>query len=43
MKKVFIMLHIWKIMFFYAWETQFLPRGPIIGNVIESLYVLIVA
>ena len=45
MKKIFKMLHtcIWKIMLFYAWETQFPPRGPILGNVIESLYVLIVA
>ena len=42
MKKIFKMLHI-EIIFFEVFETQFPPRSPIIGNVKESLYVLIVA
>ena len=37
------MLHTEEIAFFEVFETQFPPRDPIIGNVIESLYVLIVA
>ena len=37
------MLHSEEIIFFEVLETQFPPRGPILGNVIESHYVLIVA
>ena len=43
MKKIFKMLHIGKITFFEGWETQFPPRGHILGMVIESHYVLFVA
>ena len=43
MKKIFKMLHTEEITFFEVFETQFPPRGPILGNVIESYYVLIVA
>ena len=43
MKKIFKMLHTEEITFFEVFETQFPPRGPIIWNVIEFLYVLIVA
>ena len=43
LKKIFKMLHTEEITFFEVFETQFPPRGTIIGNVIESLYVLIVA
>ena len=43
MKKLFKMLHTEEITFFEVFETQFLPRGPILGNVIESHYDLIVA
>ena len=37
------MLHTEEITFFVVFETQFPPRGPIIGNVIGSHYDLIVA
>ena len=43
MKKLFKMLHTEEITFFEVFETQFLPRDPILGNVIESHYDLIVA
>ena len=43
MKKIFKMLYIGKITFFEVFETQFPPRGPILGNVIGSHYDLIVA
>ena len=35
MKKLFKMLHTEEI-FFEVFEIQFPPRGPILGNVIES-------
>ena len=37
------MLHTEEITFLEVFETQFPPRGPIIGNVIGSHYDLIVA
>ena len=37
------MLHTEKIIFFEVFETQFPPRDPELGNVVESNYVLIVA
>ena len=43
MKKLFKMLHTEEITFFEVFETQFPPRGPILGNVIGSHYYLIVA
>ena len=43
MKKLFKMLHTEEITFFEVFETQFPLRGPILGNVIESHYDLIVA
>ena len=43
MKKLFKMLYTQEITFFEVLETQFPPRGPILGNVIESHYVRIVA
>ena len=43
MKKILQMLHIEEITFLEVFETQFPPRGPIIGNVIGSHYDLIVA
>ena len=43
MKKIFQMLYIWKITFFEVFETYFPLCAPILGNVIESHYVLIVA
>ena len=43
MKKIFKMLHTEEIAFFEVFETEFPPRGPIIGNVIGSHYYLIVA
>ena len=43
MKKILKMLHTEEITFFEVFETQFPPRGPILGNVIESHYDLIVA
>ena len=43
MKKIFKMLHSEEITFFEVFETQFPPRSPIQGNVIEFHYVLIVA
>ena len=43
MKKIFKMLHIEEITFFEVFETQFPPRGPILGNVIGSHYDHIVA
>ena len=42
-EKIFKMLHTEELTFFEVFETQFPPRDTIIGNVIESLYVLIVA
>ena len=43
MKTLFKMLHTEEIIFFEVFETQFPPRGPILGNVIGSHYNLIVA
>ena len=43
MKKIFKMLHTEEKAFFEVFETQFPPRGPILGNVIKSHYDLIVA
>ena len=43
MKKILKMLHTEEITFFEVFETQFPPRGPKLGNVIESHYDLIVA
>ena len=43
MKKIFKMLHTAELTLFEVFETQFPPRGTIIGDVIESPYVLIVA
>ena len=43
MKKIFKMLHTEEITFFEVFETQFPQGAPILGNVIESHYVLIVA
>ena len=37
------MLHTEKFTFFEVLETQVPPRNPILGNVIESHYVIIVA
>ena len=37
------MLNIRKYTFFLGFETQFPPKDPIIGNVIGTHYVLIVA
>ena len=34
MKTLFKMLHTEEIIFFEVFETQFPPRGPILGNVI---------
>ena len=42
MKKIFKMLHT-ELTFFKVFQKLFPPRDTIIGNVIESLYVLIVA
>ena len=43
LKKIFKMLHTEKFTFFEVSETQVPPRDPILGNVIESHYVIIVA
>ena len=43
MKKLFKMLYTEEITFFEVLETQFPHRDPILGNVIESHYVLTVA
>ena len=43
LKKIFKLLHTEKFTFFEVLETQLPPRDPILGNVIESHYVIIVA